>query len=284
MITSPIQLTTYTRRYRRELMRLIQNDQRLHVHLDWNTVDEWISDPDVPIVLAWLDDDLVGAIAGSPALHGSSWLRLLSFSNSVDIDEVLHELWAALRAQLSTADVAEVGALMLRPWLESHLAILGFSREETIVTLRRQGMNVPAPLRNDVKIRQVDWREVPTVIEVDHAAFGPLWQLNAPSLRQAARLSASFTVAELNGRMVGYQLSTLYRDGLHLARLATLPEVQGQGIGGVLLGQLIDQFARRGVLSVTVNTQRSNLQSQRLYQRYGFDLTGLDMDVWMIHI
>ncbi len=84
--------------------------------------------------------------------------------------------------------------------------------------------------------------------------------------------------------MVGYQLSTLYRDGLHLARLATLPEVQGQGIGGVLLGQLIDQFARRGVLSVTVNTQRSNLQSQRLYQRYGFDLTGLDMDVWMIHI
>jgi ribosomal-protein-alanine N-acetyltransferase len=282
MINSSIRLTTYTRRHRRDLLRLLQNDQRLHIHLDWTTVDEWINDPDTPIVLAWLDEKLVGAIAASPPIQQSSWLRLLVVAEHIDIDEIVSELWNALKAQLDASGVTQLGVLVLRPWLEPHLVRLGFSRHETIVTLRRQGKLMPDPLRSDLKIRHVDWREVPQVIEIDQAAFGPLWQLTLGGLRQAARISSSFAVAELNHRIVGYQLSTLYRDGLHLARLATLPDLQGQGVGGVLLSEMISQFVKRGVFSVTVNTQQSNHQSQRLYQRYGFEFTGLNMEVWAI--
>jgi [ribosomal protein S18]-alanine N-acetyltransferase len=282
MITSSIKLTTYTRRHRRDLMRLLQYEQRLHIHLDWTTVDEWISDPDMPIVLAWLDEELVGAIASSPPIEQASWLRLLAIHEEVDLDEILDQLWGALRAQLTAAGVRQFGALVLRPWLQPGLERLGFGQYETIVTLRRQGKQVPDPLRTDIQIRSVDWREVSKVIEIDHAAFGPLWRLTAGALRQAARISSSFAVAELDHQIIGYQLSTLYRDGLHLARLATLPDLQGKGVGGALLGQMIAQFVKRGVTSVTVNTQQSNLQSQRLYQRYGFEFTGLDMDVWTI--
>jgi [ribosomal protein S18]-alanine N-acetyltransferase len=284
MSTSSIKLTTYSRRYRRDLLRLLENEQRLHIHLDWTTVDEWISDPDMPIVLAWLDDRLVGAIAGSPPTNQASWLRLVAIHESVNIDLILAHLWDALKAQLTAAEVRQLGALILRPWLQPPLERLGFEWHETIVTLRRYGKQVPDPLRNDLKIRHVDWREVPKVIEIDHAAFGPLWQLTAGALRQAARISSSFAVAELDRKIVGYQLATLYRDGLHLARLATLPDLQGKGIGGALLSEMIDQFVGRGVNSVSVNTQKSNVQSQRLYQRYGFDFTGLDMDVWTIRL
>ena len=59
-----------------------------------------------------------------------------------------------------------------------------------------------------------------------------------------------------------------------LARLAVHPQVQGQGIGYALVYDTLDQFSRRGVLRVTVNTQNNNLASLALYARAGFRKTG----------
>ena len=90
-------------------------------------------------------------------------------------------------------------------------------------------------------------------------------------------------MAELDKRIVGYQISTLYQDGAHLARLATIPEMQGMGIGGALVGEMIEHFLRRGITTLTVNTQRSNQQSQRLYQRFKWEIVaGLDRDRWLL--
>ena len=280
MNVSGVNVIPYARRYRRELMNLLQTDEYLHIHLDWSSVDEWLSDSDTPIFLAFQDRILVGAMAGSPALDGSAWLRLIALSHRVDTDSLLAALWPVLKADLVTKGINEVAVLALRPWIVPHIGQLGFTFRDSIVTLRRESKDVPPPLRSDVKVRNADWREAPTVAGVDHAAFSSIWQLSSSSLQQAARSSSSFTVAELDNHIVGYQISTLYRDGAHLARLATLPAVQGTGIGGVLLTELIQYFIRRGVYSVSVNTQQTNTKSLRLYQRFGFDFTGLNMDVW----
>jgi ribosomal protein S18 acetylase RimI-like enzyme len=170
------------------------------------------------------------------------------------------------------------------PWIKPHMEKLGFRFRDSIVTLRRDGMNLPTTLNTEVKIRAADWREVDHAIAVDHQAFDPVWQLHPSALRQAARISARFTLAALNGQVVAYEISTLYRDGAHLARLATVPEMQGKGIGGVLLMAMIQHFLKRDMRSVTVNTQKTNTQSLNLYQRYGFQFTGLNMDVWSIEI
>jgi ribosomal protein S18 acetylase RimI-like enzyme len=62
--------------------------------------------------------------------------------------------------------------------------------------------------------------------------------------------------------------------------LAVLPDMQGKRIGAVLLDNLISKFNRRGVRSLTVNTQQSNIRSQRLYARYGFHRNGFDLPIW----
>jgi ribosomal protein S18 acetylase RimI-like enzyme len=51
-----------------------------------------------------------------------------------------------------------------------------------------------------------------------------------------------------------------------------------------LLMAMIQHFLKRDMRSVTVNTQKTNTQSLNLYQRYGFQFTGLNMDVWSIEI
>ncbi len=284
MITSQITVSPYARRQRGNVLRFLQYQDRLHIHLDWQTVDEWIGSRDALIFLAEHDRKLIGVIGASSPLNASSWLRLLALGEDVDPDVLLASLWRPLRSALVEMGVAEIAVLILYPWLLPHLQRLGFAYHEEIVTLRREGTQMPPPLRADVTVRRADWRESALVQDIDHAAFDPIWQLDEATLRQAARMAYSFTIAELDGKNVGYQISTMYDDGVHLARLATLPEVQGMGVGGVLLGDMIERFLRRGIQVATVNTQRSNQQSQRLYQRYGFDFTGLDMPVWSLRL
>jgi ribosomal protein S18 acetylase RimI-like enzyme len=84
--------------------------------------------------------------------------------------------------------------------------------------------------------------------------------------------------------VLGYQLSTSHsRDG-HLARLAVLPDFQGRGLGGMLIGEMVRFFEGRGVTTLTVITQEDNLASQHLYRRLGFDYTGHRVPVWSINL
>jgi len=80
--------------------------------------------------------------------------------------------------------------------------------------------------------------------------------------------------------VVGYQISTRHRAMGHLARLAVIPNRQGKRVGSMLLHDLLSKFDKRGIKSVTVNTQNSNQSSQRLYNHYGFERNGFDLAVW----
>jgi ribosomal protein S18 acetylase RimI-like enzyme len=51
-----------------------------------------------------------------------------------------------------------------------------------------------------------------------------------------------------------------------------------------LLHHLVQTLNKRGVRSITVNTQDSNVRSQRLYQRYGFERNGFDLPVWQMRL
>jgi ribosomal protein S18 acetylase RimI-like enzyme len=86
-------------------------------------------------------------------------------------------------------------------------------------------------------------------------------------------------MAVIEGRVVGYQLSTAYPDGIHLARLATWPTARQRGIGTALVEALIARFPRR---AVTVNTQVSNNAARRIYERLGFEQQETLTPVWRL--
>lgn len=281
MIAAALKVTPYARRHRRAVLGLVNDGRcRLHTHLDWQLIEEWLDTPDVPVLLCWQDSRLAGVIAASPALAGTSWLRLAALDEHASIDVVLPELWSALREQLWDLGVVEVGTLVMQSWLGGQMDALGFGYREHIVTLHRDGIDAPDPLRSDVRIRPADVRDVDTAIAIDHAAFNPLWRMHPSAMRFAARESGSFTIAELNGQPVGYQLTTTHYRNAHLARLAVIPRIQGGGVGGALLGHLIDSLARRGIASLSVNTQGSNTRSLNLYRTYGFLPNGNNIPCW----
>jgi ribosomal-protein-alanine N-acetyltransferase len=139
---------------------------------------------------------------------------------------------------------------------------------------------LPAAPASPPLLRDAVLEDVPALRALDHAAFTPPWQMHTDELRQAVRYAASVTLALQEERLVGYQISTRHHTSAHLARLAVAPAQQGQGIGAALLHDLLTRFGRRGVRTMTVNTQQHNVQSLRLYARYEFQRNGFDLPVW----
>jgi ribosomal protein S18 acetylase RimI-like enzyme len=198
---------------------------------------------------------------------------------------VINLLWESLLPELRTLGVRTVALLMIRNWISSYVSPLGFHFVEEIITFRRPQLEIsPDTPPAGLAIRLTQPEDLAAILDMDNRAFVPPWQMEREELRQAERISAACTVAELDGKLVGYQLSTLYFDGSHLARLAVVPEAQGIGVARTLLIDLLRRFARRGVYSMTVNTQSSNTRSQRLYTGFGFERTGYDLPVWMVEI
>ncbi len=285
MISPTFKIIPYARRYRRALLDLANDGRcKLHLHLDWHVLEDWITHPNVPIFLAWQERDLLGVIAGSIPQANTAWLRMVALKDEIQPPTVLMPLWENLRRYYREAAVNEIGVLLTTPWISEHLGILGFAFQEHIVTLNRDRFEPPPAPRIEINIRHSDFREADKALVIDNAAFGPMWQMNAQAIRQAVRDSSSFTFAELDQRPVGYQITSQIGRTAHLSRLAVLPGLQGKGIGGALLSEMIGDFLRRGVMLFSVNTQETNLQSRRLYEHYGFEQGSPNMPYWSVRI
>ncbi len=276
----PITLTPYERRYRQAVRDLMFRNYHVHSHLDWYDTDHWLNGNPAPMRLAWQRGRLVGLLAASTSLNQTSWIRLAGVHDQSTPETVLYALWEALRNDLRALHVETVALLGLRDWIVPMLPTLGFRYREDVVTLRRASKLLPEPPANDLRIRAFLPTDIDALWQLDQAAFAPPWQLSLEEIRQAARMAAVCTLALQRETIVGYQLSTYYYEGGHLARLAVAPDTQGSGVGGTLLTDLIHRFARRGIYGITVNTQSTNHRSQRLYSRFDFHPNGYNLPVW----
>jgi ribosomal-protein-alanine N-acetyltransferase len=282
---SAITITPYTRRERHLVHDLIFRNSYVHTHLDWQDTDQWLESAASPMCLAWQYGRLVGAMAASLPLDETCWIRLAALNDYGDRRAIFDLLWRSLSAELRGLGIKTVALLILRDWLEPFALSLGFSHIEDVITLRRADRALPdIAVPPDLSLRPVREDDLPAVTRIDQAAFLPPWQMTAGEIRQAVKAAAYCTVALRHEALVGYQISTVYFDGAHLARLAVMPEMQGAGIGAALLLDDLRRFARRGVYSMTVNTQSGNTRSQRLYERYGFQRNGYDLPVWMLEL
>jgi ribosomal protein S18 acetylase RimI-like enzyme len=274
----------YQRRHRHAVRDLLFRSYRTHTHLDWQETDQWLEDGErYPTRLVWQNMRLQGILATSAPLNGTCWVRLASVSDHADAQAILSLLWDDLMPELRVKGIHTAALLLIRNWVATYAAKLGFQYADEIITFRRAQMAIPdmqPPPGLSIRLAQPD--DLPAILSVDNSAFVAPWQMDRDELRQAHRISASCTVAELEGAMVGYQLSTLYFDGAHLARLAVIPQVQGRGLARTLLSDVLQRFAKRGVHSMSVNTQITNVRSQHLYTGFGFDRTGYDLPVWTV--
>ncbi len=281
---SSLHITPYQRRNLSLIRDMLFHSRWSHTHFDWHEADGWLESGESVTKLLWLRGRLAGVMGLSKPLNGASWIRLLVVAERHDPNEVLPSLWLEFVPELRAQGVHTVGLLLSNEWLLPYATQLGFQCEDEIVTLARAGYQLPeAPAQFPV-IRLGEIRDLDAMTLVDQAAFAPPWQMSKEEMRQAYRIASSCTVALHQEQVVGFQISTLFFDGAHLARLAVAPHMQGMHIGQALLHDLLERFARRGIYMMTVNTQASNIRARGLYTRYDFHLNGYDIPFWSLRL
>lgn len=276
-------LSSWQRQHRLAAQDLMMTSFHVHTHLDWTDVEEWLTESGSPIRVASRGSRMAGLMGFSTPLQGAVWMRVAAVSDYQDTGGLMLALWEDLKPELRALGATQAAALLMRDWPDRYLPRMGFRYLEDIITLRRSDVREPAEHRAPgYTLRQMRDEDIAIVIRTDHEAFDPPWQMGETELRGAAKAAAWSTVAVTeDGSIAGYQMSTLYFDGAHLARLAVLPSVRSKGIGRMLVSGMLHHFWRRGVYGVTVNTQESNVASQRVYLRLGFARTGFDLPVWL---
>lgn len=278
-------IAPYARRDESAVYGLLDSTNFIHQQMDWIPLDDWLHDLTQPTYLAWSGRKLVGLLSLGLPLTGASWIRLIAVSSDWQPEHVLSPLWATAETRLRKHGTVEIGALVFRPALfVSPLELIGFKLTDQIVTLGRQGTDLPNPLESEVKICVASWEDINTATQIDHTAFNPIWRMGAASLRHAARNPAYFTLAMRGSEAVGYQITTAHGNSVHLARLAVLPTEQGHGIGGQLIADSLNRAIRLNTPAMSVNTQGLNAQSLSLYRRYGFERTFNDTAFYYYHL
>lgn len=267
---------------RSRLANLVHFGAYIHQHLDWKPALDWIGCK--PYLVIEKEKDIVAAFACPPDLPDITWIRLFAISPSINVRTAWELLWEAAGQELSQISQITVAVISLQGWLNSLLEASGFQHTDDVIVLMWDSNTViPMPASTGVSIRTMLPEDQKTILTIDHEAFGPIWKNSLEALELAYQQSSLATVAEIGDEIVGYQYSTTSTMGGHLARLAVKTNMQGRGIGYLLVHQVLNQFRKQGFKHVTVNTQQSNTTSLALYSKAGFKLTGETYRVYLHH-
>ncbi len=159
---------------------------------------------------------------------------------------------------------------MQNDWLRDILLAREFILYRLLYSYDKYDYNVPATGNPDVKLRPFEKHDIPALLAIEDACFEDFWRYDAISFEDIAATHPYFVVAELNGKVVGYQFNALEDEYGYLVRIAVHPSASGQGVGARLMSEAIAFFQQARVLRIMLNTQDDNARAHRLYEWFGF--------------
>lgn len=209
-----------------------------------------------------------------------SWRNRREISSIEELSAVRH--LPALVEQAIVQCHRHGDELLLALELESHRGRSRFERAglqqlEEVITYEIETMRVPLSQEGQLHVieaSRADNALLLHLLALDNVAFPWLWR---NSLKEFQEYLDSPGVQVLgisdNGQIVAYIGVTAFEGWGHIDRVAVQPERQGEGLGrsAVMIG--LDALRRGGARHVGLSTQRSNVRSQRLYERLGFQRT-----------
>ncbi|MCL4559640.1 MAG: ribosomal protein S18-alanine N-acetyltransferase [Chloroflexi bacterium] len=135
------------------------------------------------------------------------------------------------------------------------------------------------PVASAVVIRTMRLADVEAVHAIDALSFSMPWTERSYRFEITENHSASLWVAEhrlseTEARIVGMIATWLILDEAHIGTIAVHPDFRKHGIGRRLLAHCLYEMISKGATEAMLEVRRSNVEAQRLYARFGFEIVG----------
>ncbi|MCX7669386.1 MAG: GNAT family N-acetyltransferase [Anaerolineae bacterium] len=206
------------------------------------------------------------------------WMDMAMVAASADLPpaRVLQPLLAAIAPAWRGQPLTGVVCLTAQDWLIRELKAAGFCEEDRVLSYVRRASGLSAQSPRVCELRNAKAGYIEAVLDLNAAAFEPLWRYDRRVVLSWLLLADHAVVAEVAGRPVGFALTTLRvaDANAQLIRVATHPAYRGQGIGRQLVMDAIRYATGQGAAGLWLNTQSSNAPARHLYAALGFRPTG----------
>jgi ribosomal-protein-alanine N-acetyltransferase len=230
------------------------------------------------------DASIIGVLFAWPDQSPVAWVRLAAVVDGLDAGEWLDLALPPILSSLHHRGAQGLAWMDYHGWAEPHLRTRRFRRLTEVITLVKLDRALPQVGAPEIYMRPAADADIPAVVAIDRAAFTPHWWHSEETMYRRAAKSSYFSVAEIEGKVIGYVEGDIRLPTAHLNRIAVHPAHQGRGVGRKLLNSTLRTFWRSGAERITLNTQADNTYSQRLYRRFGFEPTGDRVTAWELHL
>lgn len=126
----------------------------------------------------------------------------------------------------------------------------------------------------DVEISKMTSEDLDDVYEIDKESFPIPWS-KASFEDELKNMLATYFVAKLNGKIVGYIGMWMIIDECHITNIAVHPKYRRIGIASKLVEKTLDYCNESGVSYVLLEVRLNNFSAQNLYERFGFKSDGI---------
>ena len=236
-----------------------------------------------PAVGYWHDVSLHGFLLSQSLNIPSAWIGGfgVSWTESRAYQRILFSLLEQLVHELKRQSVRYLhysGNNSEEDWLRTILLMRGFIPHRMLYAYDKYDYGIPSEGNQQVQLRPVRLRDLQlgeqsdmaALLTIEDACFEQLWRYNAAGFLDIAATHSYFVVAELNGKVVGYQFNALDGDSGYLVRIAVHPSYSHQGVGTRLMAAAVRFFQQAHVSRILLNTQEENVHAHHLYEWFGF--------------
>ena len=129
-------------------------------------------------------------------------------------------------------------------------------------------------IENNLEVRKLTLSDLATIKNILLSDFDDFWNYNifASELNNE---NSTYIVAILNNEIVGFAGIWQVIDEAHITNIVTKKNYRGQGIGTILLENLITLCKNSTVIkSLTLEVNEKNTIAQELYKKFDFQFLG----------
>ena len=243
----------------------------IHRHLDWRHPLDWISTNQLLLSINQMGK-IEGFFCCSQEIANIFWIRIFACKQKNHLFSLWNDFFNFYNSIPDKSGRKKILSLAYHPWMVNLLELEGWKMIDNIVQfeLVNKTLNEMQSPQSNSYIRKMVKGDLTEAYQIDSERFDQTWQQTFNTFLLSYTQANYATVFVIDGRLVGFQLSTIEGQRAHLARIAVDKDYSGQGIGTALINDLIQYCQDRNIKKISVNTQETNSHSISLYRKTGF--------------